>query len=212
MLDSLPDASQEEVVRTEGTESENKPSDHTSHPEVELADLAINTGETEVLSDIFGLDLRREGGQYKITPHDPNASLTQLLHSSSPPAPVPSPELRQRHQSSGLEESEGTAETSRESKKTGAEIDSKDKGKKKMMAKQKIRQSYISKCEEPDLQESAFWKKIIAYQRKLLNYFARNFYNMRMLALFVAFAINFILLFYKVKASLLMLLLPEETL
>ncbi|XP_038838104.1 ryanodine receptor 2-like [Salvelinus namaycush] len=48
------------------------------------------------------------------------------------------------------------------------------------------------------MQESAFWKKIIAYQRKLLNYFARNFYNMRMLALFVAFAINFILLFYKV--------------
>uniref|UniRef100_A0A8K9UIP4 Ryanodine receptor 2 n=1 Tax=Oncorhynchus mykiss TaxID=8022 RepID=A0A8K9UIP4_ONCMY len=32
----------------------------------------------------------------------------------------------------------------------------------------------------------------------LSNYFARNFYNMRMLALFVAFAINFILLFYKV--------------
>ena len=30
----------------------------------------------------------------------------------------------------------------------------------------------------------------------LQNYFARNFYNMRMLALFVAFAINFILLFY----------------
>ena len=34
------------------------------------------------------------------------------------------------------------------------------------------------------------------------NYFARNFYNMRLLALFVAFAINFILLFYKVKALL----------
>lgn len=33
----------------------------------------------------------------------------------------------------------------------------------------------------------------------LQNYFARNFYNMRMLALFVAFAINFILLFYKVQ-------------
>lgn len=49
-----------------------------------------------------------------------------------------------------------------------AEIDNKDKGKKEMMAKQKIRQSHISKCEEPDLQESAFWKKIIAYQRKLL--------------------------------------------
>jgi hypothetical protein len=35
----------------------------------------------------------------------------------------------------------------------------------------------------------------------LQNYFARNFYNMRMLALFVAFAINFILLFYKVCTS-----------
>uniref|UniRef100_A0A8C7JSK1 Ryanodine receptor 2 n=1 Tax=Oncorhynchus kisutch TaxID=8019 RepID=A0A8C7JSK1_ONCKI len=35
----------------------------------------------------------------------------------------------------------------------------------------------------------------------LSNYFARNFYNMRMLALFVAFAINFILLFYKVSSS-----------
>lgn len=33
----------------------------------------------------------------------------------------------------------------------------------------------------------------------LQNYFARNFYNMRLLALFVAFAINFILLFYKVR-------------
>lgn len=32
----------------------------------------------------------------------------------------------------------------------------------------------------------------------LQNYLARNFYNMRFLALFVCFAINFILLFYKV--------------
>lgn len=31
------------------------------------------------------------------------------------------------------------------------------------------------------------------------NFFARNFYNMRLLSLFVAFAINFILLFYKVS-------------
>lgn len=31
------------------------------------------------------------------------------------------------------------------------------------------------------------------------NYLARNFYNLRFLALFVCFAINFILLFYKVK-------------
>lgn len=31
------------------------------------------------------------------------------------------------------------------------------------------------------------------------NYLSRNFYNLRFLALFLAFALNFILLFYKVK-------------
>jgi len=64
-----------------------------------------------------------------------------------------------------------------------------------------LRQLHTHRYGEPEIPESAFWKKIIAYQQKLLNYFARNFYNMRMLALFVAFAINFILLFYKVSTS-----------
>ncbi|KAG7222685.1 hypothetical protein INR49_026294, partial [Caranx melampygus] len=48
----------------------------------------------------------------------------------------------------------------------------------------------------------AFMSNIFAaldiYMTKMLNYLARNFYNMRFLALFVCFAINFILLFYKV--------------
>lgn len=49
--------------------------------EGDLPALRINASETELLSDIFGLDLRREGGQYKLAPHDPNASLTELLTS-----------------------------------------------------------------------------------------------------------------------------------
>lgn len=49
--------------------------------EGDLPTLKVNTSETELLSDIFGLDLRREGGQYKLTPHDPHASLTELLTS-----------------------------------------------------------------------------------------------------------------------------------
>lgn len=43
-----------------------------------------------------------------------------------------------------------------------------------------------------------------AFKRNCLfsqNYLARNFYNLRFLALFVAFAINFILLFYKVNSA-----------
>lgn len=34
--------------------------------------------------------------------------------------------------------------------------------------KQRVRQIHVSKSDEPDLQESAFCKKIIVYQRKLL--------------------------------------------
>jgi len=98
LLANMPDPTQDEV-RGEGEDREKRPS-----AKEELADLAVNTSETELLSDIFGLDLRREGGQYKITPHDPNASLTELLNSPVPPPtpPIPStappPELRRRHQ------------------------------------------------------------------------------------------------------------------
>uniref|UniRef100_A0A4W6FFE5 Ryanodine receptor 2 n=1 Tax=Lates calcarifer TaxID=8187 RepID=A0A4W6FFE5_LATCA len=139
LLANMPDPTQDEV-RGEGDDREKRPSDRSS-PKEDLADLAVNTSETELLSDIFGLDLRREGGQYKITPHNPNASLTELLNSPvpspNPPAPTtaPPPELR---------------------------------------------------------------RSLTPPSVSLQNYFARNFYNMRMLALFVAFAINFILLFYKV--------------
>uniref|UniRef100_A0A8D3BQL3 Ryanodine receptor 2 n=1 Tax=Scophthalmus maximus TaxID=52904 RepID=A0A8D3BQL3_SCOMX len=157
LLANMPDPTQDEV-RGEGEDREKRPSDRSS-PKEDLADLAVNTSETELLSDIFGLDLRREGGQYKITPHNPNASLTELLNSPvpspNPPTPptAPPPELRRRHQSKGSssEEKEATPED-----------------------------------------------EFAPLSVPLQNYFARNFYNMRMLALFVAFAINFILLFYKV--------------
>lgn len=92
----MPDPTQDEV-RGEGEDRDKRPC-----PKEELADLSVNTSETELLSDIFGLDLRREGGQYKITPHNPNASLTELLNSPipapAPPSPAaPAPKLRQRN-------------------------------------------------------------------------------------------------------------------
>uniref|UniRef100_A0A8K9WMV6 Ryanodine receptor 3 n=1 Tax=Oncorhynchus mykiss TaxID=8022 RepID=A0A8K9WMV6_ONCMY len=48
---------------------------------------------------------------------------------------------------------------------------------------------------------ASFFAGLEIYQAKMLNTLARNFYNMRFLALFVAFAINFILLFYRVTAD-----------
>uniref|UniRef100_A0A3P8SE98 Ryanodine receptor 3 n=1 Tax=Amphiprion percula TaxID=161767 RepID=A0A3P8SE98_AMPPE len=58
------------------------------------------------------------------------------------------------------------------------------------------------KSSQPKEAAPSFMSTIFAvldvYKNKLLNYLARNFYNLRFLALFVCFAINFILLFYKV--------------
>ncbi|XP_056627769.1 ryanodine receptor 2 isoform X3 [Triplophysa dalaica] len=205
LLANMPDPTQDEV-RGETEEGEKKPADRTP-PEEDLADLAVKADDTDLLSDIFGLDLKREGGQYKLMPHNPNASLTDLLNAPVPPPAAPSPGVRRRQQtkssSSSAENNEITEDTKSVPEKVQGENGKKTQKKKEVdeeEVKRKVRLHY-SRSDEPDLQESAFWKKIIAYQRKLLNYFARNFYNMRMLALFVAFAINFILLFYKVSTS-----------
>ncbi|XP_049611963.1 ryanodine receptor 3 isoform X1 [Syngnathus scovelli] len=61
------------------------------------------------------------------------------------------------------------------------------------------------KSSRPKEASPAFMSKVFStldvYLTKMLNYLARNFYNLRFLALFVCFAINFILLFYKVTAE-----------
>uniref|UniRef100_A0A8D0HN71 Ryanodine receptor 2 n=1 Tax=Sphenodon punctatus TaxID=8508 RepID=A0A8D0HN71_SPHPU len=191
LLANMPDPTQDEV-RGEGEEPERKPTE-TALPAEDLSDLPALSDDTDLLSDIFGLDLKREGGQYKLIPHNPNAGLSDLL---STPSLLPLPEVQEKIQViylihhmfwGGLVFRGEDGEKEEKSKE--------DK------VKQKLRQLHTLRYGEPEAQESAFWKKIIAYQQKLLNYFARNFYNMRMLALFVAFAINFILLFYKVSTS-----------
>ncbi|TEA41933.1 hypothetical protein DBR06_SOUSAS26810026, partial [Sousa chinensis] len=178
LLANMPDPTQDEV-RGDGEDAERKAMEGAL-PSEDLTDLKELTEESDLLSDIFGLDLKREGGQYKLIPHNPNAGLSDLMSN-----PVPIPEVPEKFQVTYLQGEDGEKE----------EKAKEDKG------KQKLRQLHTHRYGEPEVPESAFWKKIIAYQQKLLNYFARNFYNMRMLALFVAFAINFILLFYKVSTS-----------
>ncbi|XP_033847359.1 ryanodine receptor 3 [Periophthalmus magnuspinnatus] len=62
-----------------------------------------------------------------------------------------------------------------------------------------------SRSSQPKEPSPAFMSSVFAvldiYLTKSLNYLARNFYNLRFLALFVCFAINFILLFYKVTGE-----------
>uniref|UniRef100_A0A8D0E9V2 Ryanodine receptor 2 n=1 Tax=Salvator merianae TaxID=96440 RepID=A0A8D0E9V2_SALMN len=197
LLANMPDPTQDEV-RGEGEEVERK-STEVALPAEDLTDLKALSEDSDLLSDIFGLDLKREGGQYKLIPHNPNAGLSDLLKS---PSLLPLPEVQEKIKEQKLNEDEKDEkeETKFEPEKAEGEDGEKEQ-KKEDKGKQKQRPRHKRRHGEPETQESAFWKKIIAYQQKLLNYFARNFYNMRMLALFVAFAINFILLFYKVSTS-----------
>ncbi|EMP27125.1 Ryanodine receptor 2 [Chelonia mydas] len=198
LLANMPDPTQDEV-RGEGEEGERKPTE-AALPAEDLTDLTALSDDGDLLSDIFGLDLKREGGQYKLIPHNPNAGLSDLL---STPSLLPLPEVQEKIQEQKVneDEKEEKEETKSEPEKAEGEDGEKEEKAKEDKGKQKLRQLHAHRYGEPEVQESAFWKKIIAYQQKLLNYFARNFYNMRMLALFVAFAINFILLFYKVSTS-----------
>ncbi|XP_032911626.1 ryanodine receptor 2 isoform X6 [Catharus ustulatus] len=197
LLANMPDPTQDEV-RGEEEEGERKPTE-AALPAEDLTDLQTLTEESDLLSDIFGLDLKREGGQYKLIPHNPNAGLSDLL---STPSLAPMPEVQEKIQEKVKEdEKEEKEETKSEPEKAEGEDGEKEEKTKEDKGKQKLRQLHTHRYGEPEVQESVFWKNIIAYQQKLLNYFARNFYNMRMLALFVAFAINFILLFYKVSTS-----------
>uniref|UniRef100_A0A8C4VCD0 Ryanodine receptor 2 n=1 Tax=Falco tinnunculus TaxID=100819 RepID=A0A8C4VCD0_FALTI len=166
LLANMPDPTQDEV-RGEGEEGERKPAE-AALPAEDLTDLRTLSDESDLLSDIFGLDLKREGGQYKLIPHNPNAGLSDLL---STPSLSPVPEVQEKIQVNCTfyfcwETNEASPMQQR------------------------------SNCCGTIIRQSVFM-----FCFYFQNYFARNFYNMRMLALFVAFAINFILLFYKVSTS-----------
>lgn len=93
LLANMPDPTQDEV-RGEEEEGERKPTE-AALPAEDLTDLQTLTEESDLLSDIFGLDLKREGGQYKLIPHNPNAGLSDLL---STPSLAPMPEVQEKIQ------------------------------------------------------------------------------------------------------------------
>uniref|UniRef100_A0A3B4UXI4 Ryanodine receptor 2-like n=1 Tax=Seriola dumerili TaxID=41447 RepID=A0A3B4UXI4_SERDU len=122
--------------------------------------------EVDVISDIFGLKVKKEGGQYRLMTQNLTASLTDLFSTTS--RTTATTDFAEKHQRTKVEAGWRAKRCS-------------------------------NKSEEPESQHSALCETISTCNKSLLNYFARTFYNMRLLALFVAFAINFILLFYKVR-------------
>ncbi|KAF7669099.1 hypothetical protein LDENG_00247690 [Lucifuga dentata] len=173
----------------------------------ELAQVAAMTSsrEVNVLSDIFGLKVKKEGGQYRLITQDLTASLTNLFNTATT-------DLSDKHQGTHFKtharkenpEDEKMPELEKVKGEGFEESTGKEEAKAKCRAKR-----YTNNSEERESAKSphsALWELISTHHKSLLNCFARNFYNMRMLALLVAFAINFFLLFYKVAS----LPTPEE--
>uniref|UniRef100_W5KMZ7 Ryanodine receptor 1 n=1 Tax=Astyanax mexicanus TaxID=7994 RepID=W5KMZ7_ASTMX len=65
----------------------------------------------------------------------------------------------------------------------------------------KVEKTSKAKKEKKMSREEGFelWNELDVQRNKFMNYLSRNFYNLRFLALFIAFALNFILLFYRVS-------------
>uniref|UniRef100_A0A8D2N566 Ryanodine receptor 2 n=1 Tax=Zonotrichia albicollis TaxID=44394 RepID=A0A8D2N566_ZONAL len=137
LLANMPDPTQDEV-RGEEEEGERKPTE-AALPAEDLTDLQTLTEESDLLSDIFGLDLKREGGQYKLIPHNPNAGLSDLL---STPSLAPMPEVQEKIQEKVKEdEKEEKEETKSEPEKAEYVLTS-DPTKKKKKEKVSLKYSF----------------------------------------------------------------------
>uniref|UniRef100_A0A8C3F1K5 Ryanodine receptor 3 n=1 Tax=Corvus moneduloides TaxID=1196302 RepID=A0A8C3F1K5_CORMO len=159
-------------------------------------------GETDIIADIFGIPTKKEGSKHG---HDAGlGDIAEILGTE-----IQTPLENTVHKKKRLQISEIAKEAGTQ-RKTEAEKADMEDGEKQDKAKEvqseqleegkmkKKKRRHGQKIEKPEAVMANFFKALEIYQTKILHCLARNFYNLRFLALFVAFAINFILLFYKV--------------
>ncbi|KAH0620577.1 hypothetical protein JD844_021198 [Phrynosoma platyrhinos] len=160
--------------------------------------------ESDILSDIFGIHTKKESGSKQ--GHDVGlGDVADIIGSETPPS-LESAFRKKKKAQTGEIGKDDESETRTESEKADIEDGEKqDKIKDDLYSEhleveepKKRKRRRGQRIEKPDAIMANFLKVLEVYQTKMLHYLARNFYNLRFLALFVAFAINFILLFYKV--------------
>ncbi|XP_020570403.2 ryanodine receptor 3 isoform X4 [Oryzias latipes] len=109
------------------------------------------------------------------------------------------------HKKKGSSKLADTIESGKE-KADSENQEKEDKPKEEEVKEPAAQEKPRTRSSQPKEASPAFMSTIFAvldvYLTKMLNYLARNFYNLRFLALFVCFAINFILLFYKVTEEI----------
>ncbi|KAF4017270.1 hypothetical protein G4228_008671 [Cervus hanglu yarkandensis] len=170
-------------------------------------------GDADIMSDLFGLHPKKEGG-LKHGPEVGLGDLSEIIGKDETPTlestvrkkrKAQAAEMKAAHETEGKIESEKADMEDGEKEDTAKEEEQAEALWADVTKRKKRRCG--QKVEKPEAFMANFFKGLEIYQTKLLHYLARNFYNLRFLALFVAFAINFILLFYKVTEEP----LEEET-
>ncbi|XP_066529527.1 ryanodine receptor 3-like [Hoplias malabaricus] len=162
--------------------------------------------EVDLMSELLSIQPKKEGGKHGMEPGLGDVSEVTGVDSPSLAAAV-----RQKKAQEAASKKDVESESKTDYEKTDAEDGEKkdqDKGKEDSLIdpsleeeKKPLKRRPGQKKEEPEAFMATFFVGLDIYQTKILNYLARNFYNLRFLALFVAFAINFILLFYKVTGE-----------
>ncbi|XP_073771088.1 ryanodine receptor 1 isoform X3 [Danio rerio] len=125
-----------------------------------------------------------------------------------PPTPEGTPLLKRKAQpdEAGPEQPPAIEEPPPEPEK--ADIENGEKAEKEVEVKPepipeepKPQRATKAKKEKKSVKGAGFelWNELDVQRNKFMNCLSRNFYNIRFLALFLAFALNFILLFYKVS-------------
>uniref|UniRef100_A0A8C3P7U1 Ryanodine receptor 1 n=1 Tax=Chrysemys picta bellii TaxID=8478 RepID=A0A8C3P7U1_CHRPI len=170
LLASMPDPTQDEVHGDLGPAE-----DGQEAAEGGEAAQFVEAGKEEApdeAGDVFSLEMKKDAGHYRATAPDAPGGLGDMGDTTAvePPTPEGTPILKRKLGVRwGLGKHRRKSATPRERK------------------------------EEPASGSLEFWAELEIQRVKFLNYLSRNFYNLRFLALFLAFAINFILLFYKVR-------------
>ncbi|MBN3304979.1 RYR3 protein, partial [Amia calva] len=162
-------------------------------------------GEPDLMTELMGIASKKEG-HGKHGPEPGLGDISEIIGTDTPSTLAGA--VRQKKFAQAADK---TSETEMETKTESEKADTED-GEKKDKVKEEEpselvveeeekkvrRRRHDQRKEAPEAFMASFLAGLEIYQTKMLNYLARNFYNLRLLALFVAFAINFILLFYKV--------------
>ncbi|KAF4101818.1 hypothetical protein G5714_016618 [Onychostoma macrolepis] len=166
---------------------------------------AGNQAEMDLMTELMNIQPRREGGKHGMEP-----GLGDVSEVIGVDTPSLASAVHQKKAQEAASKQAAEFETKSESEKADVEDGEKkdqDKGREERVSdslsdeKKPLKKRRGPRKEQAEAFMAAFLAGLDVYQTKTLNYLARNFYNLRFLALFVAFAINFILLFYKVTGE-----------